>query len=214
MLPGKTRRHRFGVSLMELLVSSALLGVLLAGLGLLFYYVIHYFHNIDAKNDLHTECLKAVYRLNRELSESDFDSILVEPAAGGGSTGQSISFVSLRDLAENTSNSQGELTWMSRRAFYIDPARSGLYLVSSALPNPVAALPAPATLASIKLPTSQETTIVRTAIRLEIIPKTGPTIAVPNYIQIKLKCQFAHFRKTYWAQVESGCNLKNSGSSR
>lgn len=192
---------RRAVTLLELLASSFLAGILLVAVAMAFYYVVRYFQALDARTSLYTQTLQMVHKMGAELNDSAYESVEIAPG--------SITFASLRDV--NNQVPGDELEWRTRRAIFLDSSTQRLSLIRLSL-SPQKAIPAPAPLATIQAGGGLNQPLVSGVTNFTATPKAAPVGATPNFITIHIRVEVKGFKRLYWTEADVGCHLRNTGS--
>ena len=110
-----SKRGRKGYSLIEMLVSAALLGLIMAGVQKMLSAGLRYLHAVNTGIELQQQCLLSVLWLTRELSESNPRSVKVFNHPDG------ILFASPRDDEGNHwIDSSGYVRWPKFICYYVE----------------------------------------------------------------------------------------------
>lgn len=197
-----TGRAERGTTLVELLVCSALLGLLMTGVLAVIVANNQYLRNSEARLEMQREAMQSLSQMTRELAESDRYAVTVEPDA--------MVFASPRDLhGKITFDSRGRLQWHKYVCYYRDPNMDGTGV--ACLVRKVIGLPAPA----IDVPPAPLVPVVRD--NPSLTPKVvahnvdsfTPVVTPAGPVELTVVVKNQHYGRVHGMEIKTKVFLRN-----
>lgn len=193
--PSSTGKAKKGVSLIELLIATALMGLVMTMILELMYYGNRYVRVQDTKLQVQTECLKAMHTMSRELVEAD--SLAYNTSPDG------IVFCSPRsDTGNIVFDVFGHMMWYKFVAFLKEDVNGTPCIVRRMrmLPVPATEPQPPPTVASM-IGSGQFETVARNVTKFE----------VDNNKPTKLLCrvEVKQYGRTFGAEIQTSVFMRN-----
>lgn len=216
MSAGKARLQ--GTTLFELMVCSALMGILLLALATLVFYGNGYLRRAEGGVEIQGELLRALSKLAREVTETNPETVSVAPGA--------VSFASPRDEDGLVANdSFGRLQWGRYVGFYLSMRGETPVLVRRDKPMP-SVLSEPPTDNTGFEPTdimaysaSPEQVVARNVVEMECyrpeLSADWSTLSpedqgkLRRHLRTRLVCRLSYFRKVYLLRLSTSTFMRN-----
>lgn len=193
--PGRAESR--GATLLEVLISAGLMGLVAMGV----YYVmsagLRYVRVTNATIDVQRRCMLALVGLTRELGESSPRSFF--------SDGTGLTFASPRDnLGALRYDLGSRLLWQKCVAYYVTPVEGipCLVRVEKALPKPVAKVPDPVPLSTMRAEITEKPRIISRDIVSFTTSTTSP-------VELSATAAITDGERDFKVTITSKVTLKN-----
>lgn len=171
-----------GMTLIELLVASAIALLLMGVVASTLIMSLKYWRLIDVKAEAQLNAMLAIDQIRTEISSSNINSVAVNAGFP-----KALSFQSANYNNKFYTDAQGAPSWMTYVIYYVAENSTNLVRREIYSPGPVSALPAP-TLISYCNGTG--------ALKAVDISEFSPSVSVPgNYVNIYIKTRVDHPRE-------------------